>query len=62
MTSSPADTAAFTAGAHRYAAEAFANSPFPAQRAFAPTLETWASNAERRGQPAQRDLFQGPDQ
>jgi hypothetical protein len=53
----PAEIARFSAAAHRYAAEAFRNSPFEAQRRFAPTLETWAQNAERRAEPEQPDLF-----
>jgi hypothetical protein len=54
---SPAEIARFAAGAYRYAAEAFRHSPHEAQRKFAPTLDTWAANAERRAEPDQGDLF-----
>lgn len=47
----------FTAGAIRFAALAFAASESEAQRRFAPTLETWTLNAERRAAPEQGDLF-----
>jgi hypothetical protein len=57
-----ADQSRFAAAAHRYAAEVFAHSPFPAQRAFAPTLKAWAAKAERRAQPGQPDLFGDPQQ
>lgn len=52
-------SSAFTAGACRYAADAFRASQSAAQRAFAPTLDAWASNAVRRGEalPDQPDLF-----
>lgn len=53
----PVEIARFTAGACRYAAEAFRHSPHEAQRKFAPTLEIWAANAERRAEPEQGDLF-----
>lgn len=49
--------AAFTAAAHRSAAAAWRQSDSAAQRAFAPVLETWAANAERRAQSDQPDLF-----
>lgn len=48
----------FTAGACRYAALAFAASESEAQRRFAPVLDQWAANAERRAMPDQPDLFQ----
>lgn len=55
------EEAQFTAGAHEYAAEAFAASPFAAQRNFAATLRQWAVNARRRGGIPERgeqlDLF-----
>lgn len=58
---SPAESAAFTAAAHAYAAEVFRNSPSEAQRNFAPTLDTWAANAlaraERLAATEQPDLF-----
>lgn len=54
----PEEVARFVAGAHRYAAEVFRNSPFAAQRRFAPVLNQWAANAERRAMPEQTDLFQ----
>lgn len=50
---------AFTAAAHRHAAEVFRGSASAAQRRFAATLDTWAANAQRRadGAPEQKDLF-----
>lgn len=51
---SPAEMARHTAGAHRFAADAFRASPSPAQRAFAPVLDAWAANADRRGDEAER--------
>lgn len=50
---------AFTAAAHRHAAEVFRGSASAAQRRFAPTLDQWAANAQRRadGAPEQKDLF-----
>ena len=57
----PAESAAFSAKAHRYAAEVFRNSPHEAQRNFAPVIDTWADNAEARSRlgPEQADLFEG---
>lgn len=53
--------ARFTAAAHRSAAEVFRLSGSPAQRRFAPVLDTWAANASRRADEAealgQPDLF-----
>lgn len=54
----PEEVARFTAAAHRYAAEVFRDSPFEAQRRFAPVLDQWAANAGRRAMPDQPDLFQ----
>lgn len=50
---------AFTAAAHRHAAEVFRGSASAAQRRFAPVLDTWAANAQRRAdEPEQKDLFE----
>lgn len=55
--------ASFTAAAHRSAARQWAVSDSEPHRNFAPTLERWAANAERRALPEQTDLFpKGPDQ
>jgi hypothetical protein len=52
----------FTAGACRFAALAFADSPSEAQRRFAPTLELWAMRFEVRqvAEPTQLELFTTP--
>lgn len=47
----------FTAAAHRFAAQAWAASDSEPHRRFAPVIETWAANAERRAMPDQPDLF-----
>ncbi len=51
-----ADSHRFTAGACRFAADAWRESGSEPQRAFAATLDTWAANAERRAQAAERDI------
>ena len=48
----------FTAGAIRFAALMWAEHGADPQRRFAPTLDQWAANAERRAMPDQPDLFQ----
>jgi len=54
------DSLRHTAGACRYAALAFAEGT-PARQSFAPTLDRWAANFERRAADADRgeqpDLF-----
>lgn len=55
MTRFPAEIAANTAGACRFAAMVWAGSDSAPQRAFVPVLDTWAVNAERRAVEAARD-------
>ena len=57
----PAESAAFSAKAHRYAAEVFRVSDNPCQREFSAWLYERADAAEARSRlgPEQADLFEG---